>query len=65
MSDEILTVRTVSKDGGDYIVRCPHCKEIIGIQGDDMSEIRGEQYQCRCGGWLEVGRNAVFFKELK
>jgi hypothetical protein len=63
--NEIKTVRRVTKDGGDYCVKCPHCKQLIGIAGDDMSEIRGEQYQHRlCGGWLEVSTNAVFVKEL-
>lgn len=74
----ILPVKRVSKDGGDYCVKCPHCGEIIGIQGDDMSEIRGEQFQHKkreypgprgmktsgCDGWLEVTQNAVFVKEL-
>jgi hypothetical protein len=74
----ILTVKRVSKDGGDYVVKCPHCGEIIGVQGDDLSEVRGEQYQHKkreyqgprgmktvgCDGWLEVSHNAVFVKEL-
>ncbi|GER21303.1 hypothetical protein [Variovorax boronicumulans] len=61
----IHTVRLVSKDGGDYCVRCPHCRNIIGIEGDDMSEVRGEQYQHgSCGGWLEVSHDARFVKEL-
>ena len=64
MTDEILTVTRVSKDGGDYVVKCPHCKAIIGIEGDDLSEIKGEQYLCRCGGWLQVGFNARYVKEL-
>lgn len=59
MTDEILTVNRVSKDGGEYIVKCPHCDRIIGIEGDDLSEIRGEQYHHRkCDGWLQVGFNA-------
>ena len=52
-------------DGGDYIVRCPHCSQVIGLAGDDLSEIRGEQFQHKqCGGWLEVSRNARFVREL-
>lgn len=66
MSDEILEVSKVSKDGGDYCVICPHCKDLIGIEGDDLSEIQGEQYQHkRCGGWLEVSNDAHFVKGLK
>lgn len=77
-SGYILPVKLVSKDGGDYCVKCPHCQSIIGIQGDDMSEIRGEQFQHKkrewqgahgmkssgCDGWLEVTENAKFVKEL-
>jgi phage terminase large subunit GpA-like protein len=63
--DLILDVRLVTRDGGDYAVRCPHCKSIIGIEGEDLSEIRGEQYQHRvCGGWLQVHHSARFVKEL-
>ena len=78
MSGFILPVKMVSKDGGDYCVRCPHCKAIIGIEGDDMSEVQGEQLQHRrreyagpngprfngCDGWLEVTPDARFVKEL-
>lgn len=64
-TDEIKSVRRVSKDAGDYVVRCPHCQSIIGIEGDDLSEIRGEQYQHRmCGGWLMVEHDARFVREL-
>lgn len=66
-TDEIKTVTLVSKDGGDYVVACPHCKDIIGIEGDDLSEIRGEQYRRgrdHCGGWLEVSRSARYVKQL-
>lgn len=61
--NEILTVHKVTKDGGDYTVMCPHCKSLIGLEGDDLSEIRGEQFQHRaCGGWLEVSHDARFVK---
>lgn len=74
----ILPVRRVSREGGEYIVKCPHCEVIIGIEGDDMSQIRGEQYQHRrreyptprgtksvgCDGWMEVTNNASFVREL-
>ena len=64
-TDEILTVNRVSKDGGDYVVKCPHCSRIIGIEGDDLSEIRGEQYQHRaCGGWLQVDHDARFVRAI-
>ena len=64
-TDEILIVSCVTKDGGSYAVKCPHCIEIIGIEGDDLSEIRGEQFQHRtCGGWLQVRDTAFFVKTL-
>jgi hypothetical protein len=77
-SEEILTVLLVSKDGGDYCVRCPHCGDIIGVDGQDLSEIRGEQFHHKrreypgpagpryngCGSWLEVGSSARFVREL-
>jgi len=64
-TDEIKTVRRVSKDGGDYVVKCPHCKRIMGIEGDDLSEIRGEQYKDPvCGGWVGLSHTAYFVREL-
>lgn len=64
-TDEIITVKRVIKDGGAYCARCPHCKDLIGLEGDDLSEIRGEQYQHRaCGGWLQVAHEARFVREL-
>lgn len=78
MTDEILTVKLVSRDGGDYCVICPHCKQVIGIEGDDISEVLGEQYQHKkrerlgsrgirssgCDGWLQISSDARFVKEL-
>ena len=78
VEDEIKTVRRVSSDGGDYCVKCPHCGAVIGIEGADLSEIRGEQYQhtrrdwqgphgmksSGCGGWLQVSHDAAFVREL-
>lgn len=77
-ANAILTVGRVSRDGGDYVVKCPHCHEIIGIQGEDLSEVRGEQFQHKrreypgprglktigCEGWLEVSHKATFVREL-
>lgn len=65
-SDEILLVRQVSRDTDrSYIVRCPHCSQVIGIEGDDLDEIRNEQYQHKlCGGWLEISDTAAFVPKL-
>lgn len=57
----ILTVKRFAHDGGSLVVRCPHCKEVIGVDGDEGDDIRGEQFQHRskrCDGWIEVWRQA-------
>jgi hypothetical protein len=73
MPDEILTVRVVSKDGGDYICRCPHCGDIITTDATELDDVRGQQYQHRsrtrlgtsgCNGWLEISENARRVREL-
>jgi hypothetical protein len=65
MTDEILTTRRFSKDGGDWVIKCGHCKNTIGVDGgEDDGTPRGEQYQCRCGGWNEVEHSARFVVTL-
>lgn len=55
MADYIYDVHQVARDTGMGIIcRCPHCQAIISIEGEELSDVRGEQYKCRCGGWLEV-----------
>jgi hypothetical protein len=57
----ILTVKRYAHDGGGLVVRCPHCKDVIGVEGDEGDDIRGEQFQHRskrCDGWLEVWSQA-------
>jgi len=64
-ADEIKTIRRFSKDGGDWIIKCGHCKNIIGVEdGCDDGTPRGEQYTCRCGGWNYVDSDASFAREL-
>lgn len=64
-TDEIKTVRRVTKDGGSYAVKCPHCGSVIGVEGEDISEVRGEQYKhFSCGGWMRVDYDARFVREL-
>lgn len=70
----ILPVTLVTRDGGDYCIRCPHCNELMGIDGADMSEVRGEMYRhlmrgfgtrrTYCGGEIEVTHSARFVREL-
>ncbi|WP_042298999.1 hypothetical protein [Paraburkholderia kururiensis] len=63
--DEIKSVRMFSKDGGDWIIKCRHCQNIIGVDdGDTDGTPRGEQYKCRCGGWNSVSYSAAYVKEL-
>jgi len=64
--NEIKPVSTISKDGDAYVVKCPHCGAILGVEGEDSSEVRGSQYQHKfCGGWFQVNYNAQFVKELR
>jgi hypothetical protein len=61
----IEPVNQVARDGGDYVIRCPHCQQTYGIEGDDLSEITGGQYQHRsCGGWAQVNNSAAFKREI-
>jgi len=63
---EIKIVSLISKDGDSYVVKCPHCGHIIGVEGEDSTEVRGSQYQHkRCGGWFQVNYTARFVKELE
>lgn len=58
-TDEIKMVTRVSNDGGDWIVKCPHCKGIVTLASGPF---RGEQFTHTntggCGGWFEVSSNA-------
>lgn len=59
MTDYIFDVHQVARDTDMGIIcRCPHCQQVIGIEGEEFSDVRGEQYKCRCGGWLEVSNSA-------
>ena len=61
--DYIYNVDHIVRNGDMSICcRCPHCQDVIGIEGDEFSDVRGEQYKCRCGGWLEVSSTAVAIK---
>lgn len=64
MSDQyIYDVHHLVRDNDMSICcRCPHCQDVIGIQGEEFNEVRGEQYQCRCRGWFEIAGSAVVLK---
>ena len=62
-SDCIFDVHHIVRDSDMSICcRCPHCQSVIGIEGEEFSDVRGEQFQCRCGGWLQVDYSAKALK---
>ncbi len=61
--DYIYDVHHVARDTDrSLICRCPHCQNIVGIDGDDIDEVQGEQYTCRCGGMLQIDYDARMVK---
>ena len=63
MTDYIYDVHQLARDNDMSIIcRCPHCQNIIGIEGREFSDVRGEQYKCRCGDWLAVSSTACRVK---
>ncbi|AZD84965.1 hypothetical protein C4K14_3743 [Pseudomonas chlororaphis subsp. aureofaciens] len=63
MSDFIYEVNHLVRDDDMSICcRCPHCQNVIGIEGEEFDDVCGEQYQCRCGGWLEVSYSPAVLK---
>lgn len=75
--DQILPIKRISREAGDYIVKCPHCGKVISVEGDDLSEMKDakEQYQhtvrtwvggrtVGCGGWFEITDDTRYVKEL-
>jgi hypothetical protein len=63
MDDYIYDVIHLARDSDrSLIVRCPHCQDVIGLEGDDPHDVIGEQFQCRCGGWLQVSYDATMVK---
>lgn len=75
----ILPVKRVSRTDGDYVVKCPHCQLVVAVEGEDLSEMRGEQFQHRrkaqlmesggtqyvgCDGWLEISNDAYFVRRV-
>jgi len=51
-TDEILPVTKYFIDSGEVLVRCPHCRRIVGLQSGDF---KGEMFYDRlCNGNYEV-----------
>ncbi|WP_236202207.1 hypothetical protein [Pseudomonas pseudonitroreducens] len=58
--DYIYDVYHVARDtDGSLICRCPHCQEIRALDGHDVEDVQGEQYECHCGGWYQIDSDAV------
>ena len=65
MTTEIKMIYKITKDAGYFLVKCPHCNQLVGIEGDDVSEVRGGQYQHKtCSGWIEVSGSARYIRDL-
>jgi hypothetical protein len=73
MNETVLPVHTVSREGSDYVCRCPHCGEVVTLRGVDAFELPGERKQhllkardkaYGCGGWLEVQAGVTFAQEM-
>ncbi|WP_443699626.1 hypothetical protein [Pseudomonas sp.] len=64
MADEyIYDVKHLVRDNDmSLCCRCPHCQEVIGIQGEEPADAHGYQFSCRCGGWFEVTYGAKLLK---
>ncbi|MEZ8295831.1 hypothetical protein AB6D11_18580 [Vibrio splendidus] len=58
--NEIRPITTLFKDGFEYLGRCPHCDQTIGVEGE-LAELRGEQYhhsgETGCQGYFSISDN--------
>lgn len=58
--NEIRPITTLFKDGFEYLGRCPHCDQTIGVEGE-LAELRGEQYhhggETGCQGHFSISGN--------
>ncbi|MCP4528608.1 MAG: hypothetical protein GY833_22240 [Aestuariibacter sp.] len=59
MSNEIRPVDAVFDDGAEWLLACPHCGKIRGIDKEgSLSNLRGEMYQDNlCSGWYELSQD--------
>jgi len=57
--DFTLDVHRVARDGSDWCVRCPHCKEVVYLPS---GSVLGEQFHHNtsngCGSWFQVSSDA-------
>lgn len=70
----ILDVHEVFRDeDGSLCCVCPHCEDIIALDGHDLEDVQGEQYQhlrrsfpsgyghtrhIGCDGWMQISSTA-------
>jgi hypothetical protein len=58
-TNEILTVDRVLVEGSERYVKCPHCKQMVGLPS---GPVRGEQFHHNnyggCCGWFDVSHDA-------
>ena len=71
-SKEILIVtKAVNyKQENEFLVKCPHCNNIRGIDKADGSDslrwLGGEQFQDNlCDGWYEISREACLVDDVE
>ncbi len=66
---EILPITNVfdDKEGNEFLVKCPHCDRVRGIEKDlRLSELGGEQYQDNlCHGWFEIAADATLVRDIE
>ena len=61
MPDEYIypVIHLAYDDDDSVLCRCPHCQDVISLAGESFEDVAGEQFQCRCGGWLGVDYDPV------
>ena len=72
--NEILTVSVLGRADREWGCFCPHCGRPMFFSEDNISDIRGEQYQHsrvinlmtgqRCNGWVEVDSRAGYDRRM-
>jgi hypothetical protein len=65
---EILPVDKVFKDSGEYLLTCPHCSRLRGIddEGGSIHRLKGEQYQDNlCDGWYSIADSVKVVGEVE
>lgn len=67
-SDEILMVRKFFAENDEFLLKCPHCGRIRGIENEtgDLDDLIGAQYEDNlCGGTYEVDDNPFLVRDVE